>query len=77
MATAPFLILKLNETEHTVTYGFGEDRDHINGTVEFDRESRKALNMSGDSNRANIVAGFIPFKARRTGSWPHHYTYAA
>lgn len=77
MARRSFLILKLAETDSTVTYGYGEDREHIDGTVEFDLESGEAVSRSEDSDRAHIVAGFVPFKKKRTGSWPHHYTYAA
>ncbi|GAB3656284.1 hypothetical protein [Glycomyces tarimensis] len=77
MARTSFLIVKLAETESTITYGYGEDREHIEGTVDFDRDSGEAVNKSDDSDRARIVAGFVPFKMRRTGTWPHHYTYAA
>lgn len=77
MAKAPFLILKLSETDATVTYGYGEDREHIEGTVVFDRDSGRLLSTPDRSNRADIVAGFIPAKMKATGSWPQHYTYAA
>lgn len=77
MAIASFLILKLSEDEDTVVYGYGEGPDDITGTVEFHVETGEVLSKSEDSERAKIVAGFMPFRRRKTGAWPHHHTFAA
>ncbi len=68
MAKAPFLILRLTETESTVTYGYGEDQRHVEGTVGFDRESGRVLNKSDEAACADIVAGLVPPKMRAPGA---------
>jgi hypothetical protein len=77
MAVTSFLILKMQENERVVVYGYGNNKDDIEGTVEFNIKSGEVIQKSADTARAEIVAGFMPFQRRKTGSWPHHYTYAA
>jgi hypothetical protein len=77
MAVTSFLILKMQEDDRVVVYGYGNNKDDIEGTVEFNIESGEVIRKSADTDRAEIVAGFMPFRRKKTGSWPHHHTYAA
>jgi hypothetical protein len=77
MAITSFLILKLSEDDDSVVYGYGDGPESIEGTVEFDKDTTEVLRKSEDSSRSQIVSGFMPFRRRKTGSWPHHHTFAA
>ncbi|MEU6859030.1 hypothetical protein AB0B28_09205 [Glycomyces sp. NPDC046736] len=77
MAVTSFLILKMQEDDRIVVYGYGNSKDDIEGTVEFDAETGEVVRKSAENRRADIVAGFMPFRRKRTGTWPGHHTYAA
>lgn len=77
MAVTSFLILKLQESDNIVIYGYGSDKNNIEGTVEFNIETGEVIQKSAETTRADIVAGFMPFRRKKTGAWPHHHTYAA
>ncbi|MEI2826097.1 MAG: hypothetical protein V9F04_06560 [Dermatophilaceae bacterium] len=62
---------KSSETAHTVTYGFGEDRESPTDSLVVDKAALAADSVSGDRTHGfRATARAIFRRYRETGQWP-------
>jgi hypothetical protein len=70
-------VVKTDETDETVTYGYGGGPDELDGSVSIDKATGVPVDEAALPGRARIAVRAVYRGKAKSGDWPHHYTYAA